>query len=82
MTCVRHSWDTSAATFLVMEANIKQNSPLWLDDGNVVLTAASIAFKVHRGILERHSTTFKSAISNPSQGKDHLIDDSCLQGLV
>lgn len=41
--------------------SIKQHSPLWLDDGNVVLTTASTAFKVHRGILERHSAVFKSA---------------------
>ena len=50
--------DTLAAMSLGVE-EIKENSPLWLDDGNLVLTTACTAFKVHRGILERHSEVFK-----------------------
>lgn len=55
----------------MMEGTIKQSSPLWLDDGNVVLIAASVAFKVHRGILERHSTIFTLAISLTQGRKLH-----------
>ncbi|ESK97864.1 hypothetical protein Moror_17293 [Moniliophthora roreri MCA 2997] len=40
-------------------------SELWFKDGNIVLIAEGFAFKVHRGLLERHSEFFESLFSVP-----------------
>jgi len=37
----------------------------WFSDGNVILTAGSFAFKVHRGQLERHAEIFQTVLSIP-----------------
>ena len=37
----------------------------WFSDGNVVLSAGSFAFKVHRGQLERHAEIFQTMLSIP-----------------
>ncbi|KAF8512917.1 hypothetical protein JB92DRAFT_2722335 [Gautieria morchelliformis] len=54
-------------------SNIR-NSPLWFDDGNIVLTTASSAFKVHGGILERHSTVFKDLLCLPQVDLPFEVD--------
>ncbi|KAJ7431467.1 hypothetical protein B0H11DRAFT_851718 [Mycena galericulata] len=51
-------------------------SELWFCDGNVVIIAASIAFKVHRGQLRRHSEVFDDLFSIP-QPKDQDMYDGC-----
>jgi BTB/POZ domain len=53
---------------------------LWFDDGNIVLVPESesdesqIAFKVHRGVLSRHSEVFQSMFDIPQPGTMHLTD--------
>ena len=37
----------------------------WFADGNVVLLACDVAFKVHRGPLVRHSDIFRDMFSLP-----------------
>ncbi|KAI0307208.1 hypothetical protein B0F90DRAFT_536285 [Multifurca ochricompacta] len=37
----------------------------WFSDGNVILSAGSFAFKVHRGQLERHADIFRTMLSIP-----------------
>jgi hypothetical protein len=37
----------------------------WFSDGNVILSAGSFAFKVHRGQLERHAEIFQTMLSIP-----------------
>ncbi|KAJ7625883.1 hypothetical protein FB45DRAFT_991463 [Roridomyces roridus] len=49
---------------------------LWFHDGNVVIIAGSIAFKVHRGPLERHSEVFDTLFSIP-QPKDQDLYEGC-----
>lgn len=52
-------------------------SDIWFVDGNIVLVAGGIAFKVHRGQLQRHSEVFRDLFSMP-QPRDQeqaLIDD-------
>ncbi|KAF8578225.1 hypothetical protein K439DRAFT_1362692 [Ramaria rubella] len=44
---------------------MKQDSPLWFNDGNMVLITVCTAFKVHQGIMERHSSVFKDLLSLP-----------------
>ncbi|KAJ7175029.1 hypothetical protein C8R43DRAFT_1119056 [Mycena crocata] len=51
-------------------------SELWFLDGNIVIIASSIAFKVHRGQLRRHSEVFDDLFSIP-QPKDQDLYDGC-----
>ncbi|KAJ7907691.1 hypothetical protein B0H13DRAFT_2233417 [Mycena leptocephala] len=47
-----------------------------VSDGNVVIIASSVAFKVHRGQLRRHSEIFDDLFSIP-QPKDQDLYDGC-----
>lgn len=49
-------------------------SDFWFADGNIVLIAASTAFKVHRGQLERHSEVFQDLFSIPQPEVQDLFD--------
>lgn len=44
---------------------------LWISDGNVILTTSAPGrlFRVHKGVLSRHSTVFRDMFDMP-QGKD------------
>ncbi|KAK0200421.1 hypothetical protein DFS33DRAFT_1266808 [Desarmillaria ectypa] len=46
----------------------------WFEDGNIVLVAANIAFKVHRGQLSRHSEVFEGLfeLPQPPGGDDDI----------
>lgn len=46
-----------------------RHEQLWFDDGNIVLVAENVAFKVHRSLLRRHSQVFSDLfqLSQPSQ---------------
>ena len=45
--------------------DIVAQSDIWFKDGNVILVAGGVAFKVHRGQLERHSEIFRDLLSLP-----------------
>jgi hypothetical protein len=46
----------------------------WFSDGNVILSAGSFAFKVHRGQLERHAEIFQTMLSIPQpENADSVI---------
>ncbi|KAJ7613886.1 hypothetical protein DFH06DRAFT_1344430 [Mycena polygramma] len=51
-------------------------SELWFADGNVVIIASSVAFKVHRGQLRRHSEVFDDLFSIPQPKDQELYDGS------
>ncbi|KAJ6599459.1 hypothetical protein B0H10DRAFT_722708 [Mycena sp. CBHHK59/15] len=51
-------------------------SDLWFCDGNIVIIAGSVAFKVHRGQLRRHSEVFDDLFNIP-QPKDQDLFDGC-----
>ncbi|THH05486.1 hypothetical protein EW145_g4762 [Phellinidium pouzarii] len=53
-----------------------RQADFWFKDGNVILLAGSIAFKVHRGILERHSDVFHDLLSIP-QPPDEVMFEEC-----
>ncbi|KAH8104528.1 hypothetical protein BXZ70DRAFT_593041 [Cristinia sonorae] len=56
----------------------KRGDP-WFDDGNIVLLPedSSIAFKVHRDFLSRHSEVFKSMFELPQPTSDVEILNDC-----
>ncbi|KAK0436374.1 hypothetical protein EV421DRAFT_1120437 [Armillaria borealis] len=45
----------------------------WFEDGNIVLIAANVAFKVHRGQLSRHSEVFEGLFDLPQPPEE--VDD-------
>ncbi|KAJ7212090.1 hypothetical protein GGX14DRAFT_361947 [Mycena pura] len=49
-------------------------SGIWFYDGNIVLIASSVAFKVHRGQLRRHSEVFDDLFSIPQPSEQDLYD--------
>lgn len=44
---------------------IKRDEEFWFDDGNIVLIARNIEFKVFKSILAKHSPFFKDMFSLP-----------------
>ena len=44
-----------------------RHESLWFKDGSIIIAAVGLSFKVHSGILERHSSVFKDLLNNPSQ---------------
>jgi hypothetical protein len=49
----------------------------WFSDGNVILSAGSFAFKVHRGQLERHGEIFQTMLSIPQPEYADSIINLC-----
>lgn len=72
LTKTRVCWfQTHEMTF----ENSQRYSTLWLDDGNIILVAGNTGFKVHWGILARHSETFRDMFSLPQpQPLDEVVE--------
>ena len=49
----------------------------WFEDGNIVLEAESVLFRVHQSVLSRHSQIFKDTFAMP-QAASHK--DDCVDG--
>ncbi|RDB17968.1 hypothetical protein Hypma_000780 [Hypsizygus marmoreus] len=58
-----------------MELNAKRGEP-WFDDGNIVLVTDenSTAFRVHRGVLGRHSEVFQGMFGIPQPISVHDLE--------
>ena len=54
----------------------RRSGRLWYQDGNIVLVADGIGFKVYKGILARQSTVFADMLDIP-QPKDRDMYDGC-----
>ncbi|KAJ3516383.1 hypothetical protein NMY22_g14223 [Coprinellus aureogranulatus] len=55
----------------------KVRSEIWMDDGNVVLQAGNVQFKVHRSALARVSTIFSDVFSMPQPSTGDETVDGC-----
>jgi len=51
-------------------------SEYWLDDGNIVLQAENVQFRVHRSVLARQSGVFKDmfGMPQPLQSEEPTVD--------
>lgn len=47
------------------EAARRRDDDFWLPDGNVLLVAGNVEFRVYQGILVLHSPVFKDMLSLP-----------------
>lgn len=53
----------------------KRYEQLWFEDGNVMIIAEDTAFRLHRGILSRHSEVFRDMFSIPQpQGDAEIME--------
>lgn len=52
----------------------EHHESLWYEDGNIVLQAQCVLFKVHRGILARQSDFFKNMFTLPGSGEAEGTD--------
>ena len=44
---------------------LPRHDDLWFDDGNVVIATSDLSFRLHRGVLARHSSVFKDMFQLP-----------------
>nr|GAT49300.1 predicted protein [Mycena chlorophos] len=47
---------------------------LWFDDGNIVLQAGLVQYKVYRGTLARHSPVFQDMLAFPQPAEPELVE--------
>ncbi|KAL7282829.1 hypothetical protein ACG7TL_002242 [Trametes sanguinea] len=58
-----------------MMPTITRSPGLWFDDGNIVLIADKrVAFRIHLGVLARHSSIFSDAFGLPQPGSAECYD--------
>lgn len=55
-----------------------QRTDFWFDDGSVILLADNVAFKVHRGVLARHSDVFRDMLSIPQPPDEAVFEGCCI----
>nr|VWP02334.1 Xanthomonas outer protein J [Ganoderma boninense] len=53
---------------------LKHHEEFWLDDGNVVLVAGTVGFRIYRGLLVAQSTVFNDMFASSSPHSDETID--------
>ena len=51
------------------------DATLWFADGNTVLIAGGVAFKVHLGVLVRHCSVFKDIFATPQPADAERYQD-------
>ncbi|RDX51174.1 hypothetical protein OH76DRAFT_1417533 [Lentinus brumalis] len=58
-------------------AELQRDGSFWFEDGNIVVVAQQTAFRVHKGVLSRHSDTFSGlfTVPQPSEGAEQI--DGC-----
>ncbi|KAI0074028.1 hypothetical protein K474DRAFT_1602276 [Panus rudis PR-1116 ss-1] len=61
------------------QLSVEKRGDPWFDDGNIILLSAdsSVAFRVHRDFLSRHSEVFKSMFELPQPPTDAESLDGC-----
>ncbi|RPD57115.1 hypothetical protein L227DRAFT_602682 [Lentinus tigrinus ALCF2SS1-6] len=57
----------------------QRDESFWFEDGNIVVIAQQTAFRVHRGVLSRHSETFSGlfTLPRPAGGAYEEVIDTC-----
>ena len=55
-------------------APIQQHPEMSFEDGNIVIIAASTAFKVHRSVMSRKSALFKDLLSLPQPDTEEKFE--------
>ncbi|GJE99746.1 hypothetical protein PsYK624_160170 [Phanerochaete sordida] len=51
-----------------------RHEELWFEDGNVIVIAHDLAFKLHAGVLKRHSSVFRAALDEKQAGQQEVFE--------
>ncbi|KAH9835450.1 uncharacterized protein C8Q71DRAFT_710329 [Rhodofomes roseus] len=65
---------TEAEDEPAMKMELKHDEKVWLDDGNIVIVAQNVAFRVHRSVLSLHSEVFRDMFTIPPPDDEETID--------
>ncbi len=63
------SVDTKTEAFETSNVRFERVHSLWFEDGNVVVVAQESGFRVHRGVLSRHSAAFVKLLDDASDSE-------------
>ena len=61
--------------------DFKRHERFWFDDGNIILVAGDVGFKIFRGLLAAHSAIFADMLVSSSASKDEVHDGCPLVSL-
>ena len=53
---------------------VERDTEVWMEDGNIVIEAGNVAFKVFKGILAHRSEVFRDLFSVPSPAEVESMD--------
>ncbi|KAH6907599.1 hypothetical protein BKA70DRAFT_1283492 [Coprinopsis sp. MPI-PUGE-AT-0042] len=59
---------------------VVRSTNFWFDDGNLVLQAEGTQFKVHRGLLARHSCVLRDMLSLPQPSQQQDLQEQSIDG--
>lgn len=59
------------------QVDVRRSREFWFDDGNVVLIASNIGYRLHGGVLARHSPVFRDMLSFPQPDYSDESIDGC-----
>ena len=54
---------------------LTRDKEFWLEDGNIVLIARDVGFRIYRGLLVAQSTVFADMFGSPNSTADEYYDD-------
>ncbi|KAI1795295.1 hypothetical protein LXA43DRAFT_1178771 [Ganoderma leucocontextum] len=54
--------------------SLKRDPDLWFEDGNIILAARDVAFRVYRGLLVKQSTVFADMFATGNPAADENLD--------
>lgn len=53
---------SSSETYSCGSSSVAHSSAIWFDDGNIILQAENISFRVHKSVLALHSTIIRDML--------------------
>ncbi|PIL28388.1 hypothetical protein GSI_09539 [Ganoderma sinense ZZ0214-1] len=69
------SVDTKIGSFEPSPVPLERVHSLWFEDGNVVVVAQESCFRVHKGVLSRHSAAFVKLLDGPMASDSEALSD-------
>lgn len=59
---------------VVLPEPVEQSKEFWLEDGNIILQAGNVQFRVHRSILAKRSPIFADLFQIPQPDSEPTVD--------